>query len=44
MPERATAEPEREVNGRHWWRSSGLLLNTVLSIAYFDRLGLPRLS
>jgi len=31
-------------NGRRWWRSSGLLLNTVLSIAYFDRLGLPRLS
>jgi len=31
-------------NGRRWWRNSGLLLNRVLPIAYFDRLGLPRLS
>jgi RNA-directed DNA polymerase len=31
-------------NCRRWWRNSGLLLNTVLTIAYFDRLGLPRLS
>ena len=27
-----------------WWHNSGLLLNSVLTIAYFDRLGVPRLS
>jgi RNA-directed DNA polymerase len=32
------------VNGRRWWRNSAMLLNRVLTIAYFDRLGLPRLS
>ena len=32
------------VNGRRWWRNSAKLLNRVLSIAYFDQLGLPRLS
>jgi RNA-directed DNA polymerase len=31
-------------NSRRWWRNSGLLLNSVLTIAHFDRLGLPRLS
>ena len=31
-------------NSRCWWRNSGMLLNSVLTIAYFDRLGLPRLS
>ena len=31
-------------NTRHWWRNSGGLLNSVLTIAWFDRLGLPRLS
>lgn len=31
-------------NSRRWWRNSGMLLNSVLSIAWFDRLGLPRLS
>lgn len=31
-------------NSRRWWRNSGLLLNSVLTIAYFDRLGVPRLS
>ncbi len=31
-------------NSRRWWRNSAKLLNTVLTIAYFDRLGLPRLS
>jgi RNA-directed DNA polymerase len=31
-------------NGRRWWRNSGMLLNSVLTIAWFDRLGLPRLS
>jgi RNA-directed DNA polymerase len=31
-------------NSRCWWRNSDGLLNTVLTIAYFDRLGVPRLS
>ena len=31
-------------NSRRWWRNSGLLLNRVFTIAYFDRLGMPRLS
>jgi RNA-directed DNA polymerase len=30
-------------NSRRWWRNSGLL-NSVLTVAWFDRLGLPRLS
>jgi RNA-directed DNA polymerase len=31
-------------NSRRWWRNSRLALNNVLTIAYFDRLGVPRLS
>jgi RNA-directed DNA polymerase len=31
-------------NSRRWWRNSDQLLNMVLTIAYFDGLGLPRLS
>jgi len=31
-------------NSRRWWRNSGLLLNGVMTVAWFDRLGLPRLS
>lgn len=31
-------------NSRRWWRNSGMLLNSVLTLAWFDRLGLPRLS
>ncbi len=31
-------------NSRCWWRNSDGLLETVLTIAYFDRLGMPRLS
>lgn len=31
-------------NSRCWWRNSGCLLHTVMTIAYFDRLGMPRLS
>jgi RNA-directed DNA polymerase len=31
-------------NSRCWWRNSGKLLNSVLTLAHFDRLGLPRLS
>ncbi|MEO8135027.1 MAG: group II intron reverse transcriptase/maturase, partial [Betaproteobacteria bacterium] len=30
-------------NSRRWWRNSDGLLKTVLTIAYFDRLGVPRL-
>jgi RNA-directed DNA polymerase len=32
------------MNGRRWWRNSYLALNNVLTIAYFDRLGMPRLT
>ena len=42
------AKPEvaRKVaaNSRRWWRNSAMLINSVLTIAWFDRLGLPRLS
>lgn len=42
------AKPEiaRQVaaNSRRWWRNSGMALNNVLTVAWFDRLGLPRLS
>ncbi len=31
-------------NSRRWWRNSAKLLNRVLTISYFDQLGLPRLS
>ena len=31
-------------NSRRWWRNSDRLLKTVLAIAYFDKLGVPRLS
>jgi len=31
-------------NSRCWWRNSAGELNRVLTIAYFDNLGLPRLS
>ncbi|HET7868535.1 MAG TPA: group II intron reverse transcriptase/maturase [Burkholderiaceae bacterium] len=31
-------------NSRHWWRNSAMLLNNVLTNAWLDRLGLPRLS
>jgi RNA-directed DNA polymerase len=32
------------VNSCRWWRNSNRLLKTVLTIAYFDSLGVPRLS
>jgi RNA-directed DNA polymerase len=32
------------VNSRRWWGNSRRLLNSALPIAYFDRLGLSRLS
>jgi len=31
-------------NSRRWWHNSRLALNSVLTIAYFDRLGMPRLT
>lgn len=31
-------------NSRRWWRNSGQALNNVLTVAWFDQLGLPRLS
>ena len=31
-------------NSRRWWRNSGMLLNSVMTVAYFDSLGVPRLS
>jgi RNA-directed DNA polymerase len=30
--------------GCRWWHNSAMLLNSVLPVAYFDRLGVPRLS
>ncbi len=31
-------------NSHRWWRNSGKLLNSVLTLAWIDQLGLPRLS
>ena len=31
-------------NSRCWWRNSPMCLNRAMPIAYFDRLGVPRLS
>jgi hypothetical protein len=31
-------------NARCWWHNSRLELNRLMPIAYFDRLGVPRLS
>ena len=31
-------------NAKRWWHNSNLGLNRVMSIAYFDRLGVPRFS
>jgi RNA-directed DNA polymerase len=31
-------------NARCWWRNSGMLLNSVLTIRWADRLGVPRLA
>lgn len=31
-------------NLSRWWHNSGLLMNSVLDIRFFDRLGLPRLA
>ena len=40
----ATVATRVASNSRCWWRNSDGLLKTVLTIAYFDRLGVPRLS
>jgi hypothetical protein len=31
-------------NARRWWRNSGKLLNSVLTIRWADQMGLPRLA
>lgn len=31
-------------NSRRWWRNSGMLLNSVLTLKWADQLGMPRLS
>lgn len=31
-------------NSHRWWRNSGGALNRVLTLGYFDRLGMPRLT
>lgn len=43
---RAPASVAKQVaaNSRRWWRNSAKLSNSVLTIAYFDRLNVPRLS
>jgi hypothetical protein len=42
----ATEDAARQVAGNYHrrWRNSRGVINTVLTIAYFDRLGVPRLS
>jgi len=42
----ATPEVARRVagNSRCWWRNSGMLLNSVLTITWADRMGMPRLA
>jgi len=42
----ATEDVAKQVAGNchRWWRNSDRLLKTVLTIAYFDGLGVPRLS
>ena len=42
-----TPEPvarKAAAGGRCWWRTSGKALNLALSVEYFDRLGMPRLT
>lgn len=29
-------------NAHRWWHNSAIALNCVLTVAYFDRLGVPR--
>jgi len=32
------------VNSRRWWRNSRYLLNSLMTVAFFNRLGVSRLS
>jgi RNA-directed DNA polymerase len=45
LARKASSEVAAQVaaNARRWWRNSGLLLNSVLNLAWADRLGIPRL-
>jgi len=42
----ASTEVARRVaaNSRRWWRNSGMLLNSVLTQSWMDKLGIPRLA
>ena len=42
----ASVEVAKQVagNARRWWRNSDRLIKTTLTIAHFDRLGVPRIS
>lgn len=40
----ATDAQRIAANSRRWWRNSYGVMNRVMPIAYFDRLGVPRLS
>ncbi|WP_274534878.1 group II intron maturase-specific domain-containing protein, partial [Rhodoferax antarcticus] len=42
----ATVKVARQVaaNASRWWRNSGRALKSILTSAYFDRLGVPRFS
>lgn len=42
----ASPEHARQVaaNSRSWWKNGAKALNRILTLSYFDRLGLPRLS
>ncbi|WP_256375060.1 group II intron maturase-specific domain-containing protein [Ensifer sp. BR816] len=46
MARGASPDAARQVagNSRRWWRNSGKLLNTVLTIKWADQLGMPRLA
>jgi RNA-directed DNA polymerase len=41
---RANVAHRVAANSRRWWRNSTTGLNSVLTLAWFDNLGLPRLS
>lgn len=42
----ASTEVARKVaaNSRRWWHNSAMLLNSLLTLSWFDSLGLPRLA
>jgi hypothetical protein len=42
----ASVDPAARIagNARRWWRNSRMGLNRMLTIAYFDRLGVPKFS